>query len=322
MIDRPPAEARAELAARLEAELATLRSSQRRALEALAPRLGPQFEASGDWTRRLSLLTLLYPWLQAESLTASTLARALPYCVAHALLVLHGFVDDRQIDGQARLSATEAEVSIALRERGLAHLRRLSRRRAWLDAEVAAAAAHYRRAQEATYQDGSVDGSARAEDHRLEVAAGLVAIGRLAPLALAADLGAGPGTLAEMRRAYDLLAYGLQWGDDFEDVDEDLERGEKNLLLDALQRKTGGSAQPTDPDRARADLVDLGIMEHALETSGDVLRRAATMQRRLGCATLAALIEEKLDRLSRFAAVLAAAKLVTGYSATRGSSPP
>jgi hypothetical protein len=188
---------------------------------------------------------------------------------------------------------------------------------------VAAAAAHYRRAQEATYQDGSVDGSARAEDHRLEVAAGLVAIGRLAPLALAADLGARPGTLAEMRRAYDVLAYGLQWGDDFEDVDEDLERGEKNLLLDALQRRSGaGTTQPADRDRTRADLVDLGVMEHALETSGDVLRRAAAMQRRLGCATLAALIEEKLDRLSRFAAVLAAAKLVTGYSATRGSSPP
>jgi hypothetical protein len=322
VIDCSVSRARAELQRRLETELAALPAPQRRALEGLAPRLGPQFEAGDGWTGRLSPLTLLYPWLQAEPLARSTLTRALPYCAAHTLLVLHGFIDDRQIDGQARLSATEAAAGLALRERGLSQLQRLSRRRAWLDGEVAAATAHYHRSVRATYRDGGAEQSADAESHRIAVAAGLVAVGRLAPLALAGDLGADSVALRDIRQAYDLLAYGLQWGDDFEDVDEDLERGEQNLLLDALRRRSGvDPALSADRDRARADLVDHGILEHALETSGDILRRVAAMQRRLGCATLAALIEEKLERLSRFGAALATARRVTGYPFTGRSSP-
>lgn len=280
----------ASLGHRLDAFGPDLRAASDRLLQ----RSGIGVDARPLWTARFRPLTLLYPLLQAEAFAecvspappraASDLGSGSapgpdvlrPLGLAHLMVLLHAFLDDRRRDGQIELDSAES----ALCDRLLADARDLidatfSDSAPGLAARAAARRAadellrDYEAAQAACYPPAAASTLASAPDAATaspslpgapvppapdilepevaRIVAGRAAHGFIATAALLAHVRCDPATAARLREAFDRVVVALQWVDDTTDAVEDLLAGDENLLLRLLAARAADPGAPAPP---------------------------------------------------------------------------
>ncbi len=263
---------------------------------------------AASWPRLFAPWTSLYPLLQAEGLGGANLHQATRLNVAHLSLLVHAFADDRARDGQIDLNQAESAFSELCFSLGMDQLKEELPEVFPGHPDVKELLARYPTAQQAVWPGRAVSvlRGATDDDPRVihEIAGGRAVHGYLAPLALGISAGATPDELDRMRRAYDLLVTGLQWGDDLEDWKSDWRTGRQNLLLSQLPARESTSRDATvDEGELRLvgrELHRRGILSRGLDEAGRCFDRAADLQASLGCLTLAEflrMLNLKVDRL-------------------------
>jgi hypothetical protein len=248
--------------------------------EPLLARFRHRESNAGGWTGRFSELTLGYPGLQMRGLTPARPGVAGCGGVAHAMLLVYAFLDDRDCDGQQPLAVPERAFVDRLLDCGMDRLRAVAERAGSIEDELDALVDEYRRGLAARYPDavpgGTIDRVAG------PIAASRACLGYAATLALSAAQGLDAQTRATLREAYDNLVVALQWLDDIEDWREDLETGDENLLF-CLLRDAGLPVESHEknrfliPDVGHA-LNETGALDHAFEAARQRLAHADRLQ--------------------------------------------
>lgn len=249
------------------------------------------------WTDQFTPITLLYPYLQAEGESEVSDEIGL----AHVLLLIQNFVDDRQYDGQLRLTDDESLfVRISFVDAVSIIMRAAMGNEACLT-ELTSLLKRYVHSQSTAYMTGLAKPT--------EI--GYRSMRRIVPargyMAFAATLvhlyGAhGDGKVVRVaKNAFDSLMIALQWVDDMEDWREDVAMGDENLLLAALRERGrdayGHPANAVREANVGHALVEEGVFALAVENARKWFEFAARRQRALRCGTLAGLIEERIARL-------------------------
>lgn len=299
-----PDKAKSILRSDLESAYGRLPRCAARTARDMATRIGFSNRPADDgWTGHFSNLILLYPWHFApKRLRGSEEVRKAT--LAHALLLVHSVVDDRQIDGQIGLDPAGMLASRALLLEALGLLRTIPapdpglRERAF-EAILRA----YLDAQTRTL--GETRDSSVPELERL--AAGRAAPGALAPLTLLCMESRDTLDLRTAWKAFAALGVAYQWADDASDWRADLmqpDAGRSNLAL-ALDRRT---ARAGSESGARS----IGLEVAAIDRAEAKFAESARLHERLGRAdaaeeirAVAASMRLRRDRaVARFATAL------------------
>ena len=216
--------------------------------------------------------------------------------LAHLMLLIHTFLEDRLLDGQTAFSRTEALFVKQLHLDGMDMLEDVAGESESGAALMKQLHSDYFWAQTTTYL--TEDHSILVHDRVRRVATGRAAMGALASSALAARAGVDERTSRVMRNAYDCVVTGLQWADDMTDWREDLETGDENLLLlKLIEHGLDGYSHPDNalrfPNVGHA-LRENGVIELSAKNAKRWFEYALQRQRELGCDELADLIEKRI----------------------------
>lgn len=270
----------AQLAAGFDRILAGLPKRLREASERLLPRVRSQAVNQMHWATTFARLTAMYPTLQAAPVLDRDVAAKLN--LAHLLLLIHTFIDDRVTDRQIDVQPTEIEFAEEMCSKAVHILESVSPE----SAARCFSDAHARYAE-------SKDRTAVAEPDPLEcvvraeqVAVDRAALGGVAPRVLEAASSTSAEAQVQLQKAYDAWALGLQWIDDAEDWHEDLMRGQDNLVLLALRQQGVDAYQepPAEPavSNVATALLATDAIGFAITCSLQWLERAAAVHRELG----------------------------------------
>ena len=271
--------ARALLAGELQAALAQLEPDLRHAATRLPQRFG-KAASTTTLVDCFSDLTVLYPMLIGEGLLPSSLHRALPFLVPHALLVIYAHVDDRRRDGQIEVESVEARLADWLVVE--------ARRRL----DVASGATEHCGAIEVLLAAYAEAQAVRASDPQqlpqLIVRRHLPGIVSTTVLLDANQC--EPTGVDRMADGYRHLVLSLQWIDDLRDLEEDLATGADNLLLCRLPTHIRDEASLPD---VIGCIHAMGLFSIALAEALRHVSDAREIASLLGCHTLAGLLQRR-----------------------------
>lgn len=248
--------------ASFDAYLSQLPEALRCASSDLNARIAFSKGTSASWSSRFSPMVAAFPSLHKLEIQRHNDSELE---LAHFLLLIYSFCDDRILDGQVRATYREHiflnrilldATAILLRSgRGtVQHAKVLDRLHAYFNSQVE----EYGTTGNITHRQIKTLASARA-------GCGLLAVLSKTHLA---------GVDARLQRiivnAFDCLTTGLQWADDMEDWQDDLSTGDENLLvllLNAKHGQTGSRSVSFRPVQSSAEvgllLLDSGVFEEA-----------------------------------------------------------
>lgn len=222
----------------------------------------------------------MYPTLQAAPALDRDVAAELN--LAHLLLLVYTFIDDRITDRQIEIQASEKKFAEEMRSRAIQTLESVCPESAASCYSDARARYEASKGQSAVAEPDPLECVVRAE----QVAVDRAALGGVAPRVLEAASSTPAEAQIKLQKAYDAWALGLQWIDDAEDWHEDLVRGQDNLVLLAL-RQQGVDAYhepPAEPavSNVATALLATDAIGFAITCSLQWLERAAAVHRELG----------------------------------------
>ena len=271
--------ARALLAGELQAALAQLEPDLRLAAARLPQRFG-KAASTTTLVDAFTDLTLLYPMLIGEGLLPSSLHRAQPFLVPHALLVIYAHVDDRRQDGQIEVESVEARLADWLLVEACRRL------------DVASSATGHCGAIEVLLAAYAEAQAIRVSDPQqlpdLIVRRHLPGI--VSTITLLDANQCEPTGVDRVADGYRHLVLSLQWIDDLRDLEEDLATGADNLLLCRLPTQIRNEASLPD---AIGCVHAMGLFSIALAEALRHVSDAREIASQLGCRTLAGLLEQR-----------------------------
>lgn len=254
-------------------------------LRRLDLRSGPEL----DLSRSFSPLVALYPTLVAEALGGLEPAMVRRACLAHLLLILHAFLDDRCLDGEIEPEREDRLFCRALFLEGRLLLERELDSGEHVATVVAAREREHLLGQLLRYR--TRDGRLRSWQSVRNTVVARAALGSVAWEALAIHAGIARQRYADLRVAYEHLVVGMQWEDDLVDLRADLDTGAENLVLD------GAGRESRERGDTRVASVLSGELPRRRREALTALRREWTRAARHfashGAATLAHALEER-----------------------------
>ena len=292
------------LASRFDEFTKTLPPSLADVSRSLADRIGIHDHAERfDWISQFSPLTLLYPSLQVEFHENVD-----PECVreatlAHFLLLIHSFVEDRMLDGQIELNRAEFLFTKTLFSEAMNILDAFGDNQTDWSTRLLR---DYVSAQIEGYDGSDIPHRAVRESSRIrKIAPGRGYLGAIATMELVSSCGSSPTTQRVVKNAFDALLMAMQWEDDMEDWMEDVAKGDINILLHLLQR-SGRDPYSHAPSATRVANVGYALCEEGIIATAAMhakrwYKAASDRQRQLGCHTLAQLIESRAARMDDLA---------------------
>lgn len=280
--------------ARLAEVFASAAGPVRNGSAAVARALGLGRMSERGWSGQFSPLTILYPMLQAENLPGFPFERALELTVAHLLLLIHAFLEDRQLDRQIEATALDILFSKFALIKGLAILSELAPSGAFVQhPALDRLLREYTEAQLTRYAESDADPNS--------LAAGRAALGAISLVGLGLCAGADSDRVETMLNAYRSLTAALQWADDLDDWPEDFLAGRENLLLHTLGQVDPAAAEiertPGCVPMIERRMLSQGVHARALRAAAALFAQAESRQRGMGCEALSALIRDKIALL-------------------------
>jgi hypothetical protein len=302
-----------ELRLHVESVLDDVPSALREEGKRLRDALRPGLVDEADWWHRFAPLTLLYPVLQFEDreVPATLVERC---AVAHVLLVLFTFLDDRFVDGQDVPRPDGAVFVATLPAMARRELRRAARcsplprpRGAEWEAVARRRLRRYRQARHASYDAPSRVWRDTGERWYDRLAQDRAAPGAIAALTVAITIGEPADRVETIELAYDELVSGMQWLDDLEDWEGDYLESRANSLL-ARACSLGESLPVPASGECAVDaagvLEGCGAFDWGLARAEAAFGRAAGLQSELGCREIVQHIERRIERVREIRSAL------------------
>lgn len=291
----------AGLGQRLTLRAADLPDALRDAAQTSLNLLGLRPDKGEGWSKQFTPLVLLYPSLQVEGLDGLDENDVRAAGEAHALLLIHAFIEDRLLDKQLQPDkATALFGSYALWEANSILLLELQADETFKK-RLNSILSEYWGAQNAryTYND---DGTPfpLAPERTMEIASARAGLGFIATLALVGKVPGNEDLFETTNLCFKRVVTALQWLDDLDDWREDLDSGDENLLLLLLEQQSGLNAYDHPATGARDlnvahALLNNAIFEAAAERAAQLFSEVRISQRQLDCPTMEALIGKRLE---------------------------
>ena len=258
----------------------------------LAMRIGIRPGEEPKWMSRLSPLTCLYPLLQAQGITGVSKSQARRASLGHMCLIIHSFIEDRQLDSQISLVPEEILFSKSMLLEGLSLVRTSGDHSQDFEKYLSRLMRDYSNSQMLDRDTTNSLPQSLSDANVKRISSGRAVFGVVATMSLAYANNCDTPTKRKLKEAFDCLATALQWADDCEDWHSDLTTRDENLLLTKLGiEHFDPYTLPIDPKKVGAALLDKNIVEHSISEARRWVQRAITRQRALGCDQLSQLIE-------------------------------
>jgi hypothetical protein len=211
-----------------------------------------------------------------------------PATLAHSLLLVHAFLDDRCIDGQLRLSTKEVDFVQSLFLKGTQILEALFVEPGQFNPVRTQSLERHIAEKLMPHTPHIHSGDGLTSDYYIvRTASGKAALGFLSTAALAERAGLNDTQRHQMSAAYNATVTALQWMDDLEDGVEDANLGDCNFVIDTLLNHGAELRSISDSSkrsmRVAAAILESDAIEQALEQAQRWLRFAVIRQERLGC---------------------------------------